>query len=117
MSDLAELTLPVLPLPGGVVLPQMVITLALETPEARAAAVAAGDDGRLVLVPNIAGRHGAVGVVARVESAGKLPSGTRALVVRAVHRARIRSAVVGGHRRSLGGGRPGRGPSAHRAGA
>ncbi len=95
MADVSELTLPILPLPNGVVLPQMVITLALETPEAQAAADGAGEDGRVVLVPSIDGRHGPVGVVARIESSGNLPSGTRALVVRALHRARIRSAVVG----------------------
>ena len=43
MPELDTLTLPVLPLSAGVVLPQMVITLALETDEARAAAEAAGD--------------------------------------------------------------------------
>src|SRR6478735_10894081 len=95
MADVTELTLPVLPLPSGVVLPQMVITLALETPEAQAAAEAAGDGGRLVLVPKVDGNLGAVGVVARIESSGNLPSGTEALVVRALHRAQVRSAVVG----------------------
>ncbi len=95
MADVTELTLPVLPLPNGVVLPQMVITLALETTEAQAAADAAGEDGRVVLVPTVEGRHGAVGVIARIESSGNLPSGTRALVVRALHRARVRTAVVG----------------------
>ena len=44
-------TLPVLPLPDGVVLPGMVVTIALETDEARAAAEAAGDGGELLLVP------------------------------------------------------------------
>ncbi len=95
MPELSELTLPVLPLPNGVVLPQMVITLALETSEATAAAEAAGEDGHLVLVPSIDGVHRSIGVVARVESTGTLPSGNRALVVRALHRARVRSAVVG----------------------
>jgi len=38
MADLDTLTLPVLPLTNDVVLPHMVVTLALETDEARAAA-------------------------------------------------------------------------------
>src|SRR5918996_696425 len=42
MADLDTLTLPVLPLTNDVVLPHMVVTLALETDEARAAADAAG---------------------------------------------------------------------------
>jgi len=37
MSDLDTLTLPLLPLTTGVVLPGMVVTLTLESPEARAA--------------------------------------------------------------------------------
>ena len=61
MPDLTTLTLPVLPLTTGVVLPQMVVTVALETDEARAAAKAAGDDGHLLLVPRIDGRYASVG--------------------------------------------------------
>src|SRR4051812_48006722 len=76
-------TLPVLPLTTGVVLPQMVITLALETDEARAAADAAADGtgGELLLVPKDArGRYAKVGTVARIENRGTLPGGTQALV-------------------------------------
>lgn len=94
-TDTTVLTLPVLPLTDGVVLPGMVLTLALETAEAKAAVEAAGDDGRLLLVPRLDGRHGSVGTVASIESRGELPSGTPALVVRAESRARLRSAVVG----------------------
>ncbi len=91
----SSLTLPVLPLAGGVVLPQMVVTIALETDEARAAAAAVGDDRRLLLVPNPDGRYARVGVIARVEDDGALPNGTPALVVRAEHRARLGAGVVG----------------------
>ena len=84
-----------LPLTTGVVLPQMVLTVALETDEARAAANAAGDDGHLLLVPRIDGRYATVGVVARIESTGTLPNGTPALVVRAVQRARVGTGVIG----------------------
>jgi ATP-dependent Lon protease len=92
-----SLTLPVLPLAGGVVLPQMVITLALESDEARAAgdaAVGAGD--RLLLVPKFdSGRYARVGTIVTIENRGNLPGGTAALVVRAISRAYVRSGVMG----------------------
>jgi ATP-dependent Lon protease len=88
-------TLPVLPLPGGVVLPPMVVTVALESPEAQAAAAAATDGGELLLVPKIGDRYATVGVIARVESSGALPGGTQALVVRATGRARIGAGAMG----------------------
>jgi len=91
-------TLPVLPLPGGVVLPSMVVTIALESPEAQAAAGAAlGDSGagEVLLVPRIGDRYAHVGALARVESDGTLPGGTQALVVRATGRAVVGVGVVG----------------------
>src|SRR3954454_6172317 len=91
-------TLPVLPLSGGVVLPQMVVTLALETDEARAAAdAAAGAGGELLLVPRFpdGGRYGRVGTVATIENKGTLPGGTPALVVRALRRAHVGAGVIG----------------------
>jgi ATP-dependent Lon protease len=89
-------TLPLLPLPDGVILPSMVVTIALESPEAQAAAAAAADhDGELLLVPKVGDRYARVGVLARVESAGTLPGGTQALVVRATGRAHIGAGVVG----------------------
>jgi ATP-dependent Lon protease len=94
LPDEATLTLPALPLPDGVVLPQMVLTVALETEQARAAADAASD-GTLVLVPRIDGAYGSVGVIAHIENRGTLPNGTAALVIRADGRARVRSGVVG----------------------
>ena len=53
VSDIVETrSLPALPLESGVVLPQMVITLAAESPEAKAASDAAtAGDGTLLLVP------------------------------------------------------------------
>ena len=68
MTDTDTLTLPVLPLTTGVVLPQMVVTIALESDEAKAATTAAGENGRLLLVPRIDGANPRVGVVARIES-------------------------------------------------
>ena len=95
MADLSTVTLPVLPLTTGVVLPGMVLTVALETTEAQVAAKAAGDDGHLLLVPRVDGRYASVGVIARIESTGTLPNGTSALVIRAINRARVGSGVVG----------------------
>ncbi|HEX4819648.1 MAG TPA: AAA family ATPase, partial [Acidimicrobiales bacterium] len=91
-------TLPVLPLTSGVVLPQMVVTLALETDEARAAADAASEaGGELLLVPRFpdGGRYGRVGTVATIENRGTLPGGTPALVVRALRRAHVGAGVIG----------------------
>ena len=69
--------LPLLPLSSGVVLPGMVVTLALETPEAQAAASAAESaDRTLVHVPRRpGGGYADVGTVARiVEAVGATPS-------------------------------------------
>ncbi|HVX22732.1 MAG TPA: endopeptidase La [Acidimicrobiales bacterium] len=88
-----NLTLPLLPLKSGVVLPGMVFTMALESDEARAAADAAG--GRLLLVPHIDGRYAAVGVVAEVTERGELPGGLPAIVVRGDRRATIGTGVPG----------------------
>ncbi|HYU39083.1 MAG TPA: endopeptidase La [Acidimicrobiia bacterium] len=74
----------------------MVVTLALETDEAKAAADAATvGDGELLLVPRIDGRYARVGTIARVESAGELPNGVRALVLRGVQRATVGVGVAG----------------------
>ncbi|QXC61286.1 LON peptidase substrate-binding domain-containing protein [Aquihabitans sp. G128] len=94
-TETSTLTLPVLPLTSGVVLPGMVLTIALETDDAKAAVEAAGDDGRLLLVPRVDGRHANVGTVATIESRGTLPSGIPALVVRATDRALLRTGVAG----------------------
>jgi ATP-dependent Lon protease len=92
--DEATQTLPALPLPDGVVLPGMVLTVSLETEQAKAAAAAA-TDGTLVMVPRIDGQYGSVGVIAHIENRGNLPDGTPALVIRADGRARVRNGVVG----------------------
>lgn len=100
MSDV--LTLPVLPLDDAVVLPGMVVPVRLDDSDTRAAVDAATaaaqdrDDGRRVLVvPRIDGRYGAIGVVAVLEQIGRLPNGDRATVVRGERRARIGSGVSG----------------------
>jgi ATP-dependent Lon protease len=95
MAELTSSTLPVLPLSQGVVLPQMVVTIGLETAEAKAAAEAADDGGHLLLVPQIEGRSARVGVIASIEDRGQLPDGTPALVIRAERRALVGSGVIG----------------------
>src|SRR5581483_7531489 len=101
MADYAEnqietLALPLLPLTTGVVLPQMVVTLALETDEAkRVGAAATAGDNLLLLVPRIEGRYARVGTVARVESDGTLPNGIGALVLRGLYRAVVGVGVPG----------------------
>src|SRR5438093_2127644 len=96
MPQLDTLTLPVLPLSTGVVLPSMVVTLAIETDEARAAADASiTAERRVLLVPRVEGRFATVGTVAQVEDTGDLGGGLRALVVRGLHRATIGAGVPG----------------------
>ena len=76
MPETETLTLPVLPLTTGVVLPQMVVTLALESPEARDAAEGAlATDGRVLLVPRVGTGVRPVGTIARIENEGDLPGG------------------------------------------
>ncbi len=97
MAELDTMTLPVLPLTNDVVLPGMVVTLALETDEARVAADAAAKAGStLLLVPRLAdGRYARVGTVARIENRGNLPGGMPALVIRATTRAEVGLGVIG----------------------
>ena len=104
MSPIATSALPLLPLDAGVVLPGMTITLALETPEARAAAEAASGAGnRLVLVPRLgrtSGPDASSGRFARVghgrpgrahrRPAGRHPGGGRAGPGAGHHRRRHR---------------------------
>jgi len=102
--------LPLLPLSSGVVLPQMVVPLGLESDEAKAAADAAlAGEGLLVLVPRIETEDGPtlyarVGTVAKIEEAGRLPGGTRGVVVRGLHRATLGAAVPGFGQASSGNG-------------
>jgi ATP-dependent Lon protease len=96
MAELDTLALPVLPLTTGVVLPNTVVTLTLDSAEARAAIAAAeGGDGRLLLVPRIDGRYARVGTVAHVEESGELPGGVAAAILRGQHRAALGAGVAG----------------------
>ena len=91
-----NVTLPLLPLTSGVVLPGMVFTMALESGEARAAVESARSaGGRLLLVPHIEGRFARVGVIAEVMEEGELPGGLPAVAVRGDRRAVIGTGVPG----------------------
>src|SRR5271167_1714140 len=91
-----NVTLPLLPLKSGVVLPGMVFTMALESDEARAAVEAARSaGGRLLLVPHIEGRFATVGVIAEVMEEGDLPGGLPAVAIRGDGRAVIGTGVPG----------------------
>jgi ATP-dependent Lon protease len=74
----------------------MVVTIALESDEAKAAADAAqADEQLLLLVPRHDGEFARVGTVARIESGGDLPGGVRAVVLRGLHRAIVGAGVAG----------------------
>ncbi|RCG33220.1 endopeptidase La [Sphaerisporangium album] len=96
-----SLILPVLPLDDEVVLPGMVVPLDLSDTEVRAAIDAARASStspskpRVLLVPRIDGKYGAVGVTAVVEQIGRLPGGEPAAVVRGVERVRVGSGTTG----------------------
>jgi ATP-dependent Lon protease len=103
---MTNLTLPVLPLADGVLLPGMVVPVELDAAAqaavdaARSHRAAADDQGdppeaRLLVVPRLDGRYPAVGTVAVLEQVGKLPTGEPAALVRGVARARIGSGVNG----------------------
>ncbi|MDP9295243.1 MAG: LON peptidase substrate-binding domain-containing protein, partial [Actinomycetota bacterium] len=88
--------LPLLPLTTGVVLPGMVLTLTLESEEAKRAVAAAREaDGTILLVPKAGGSYARIGTVAKVEDVGLLPSGMDALVIRGTGRARVGLGVPG----------------------
>ena len=90
MDDTRTTALPLLPLATGVVLPGMVVTMAIESDEARAALDATeASDRRLLLVPRLDDRYARVGTVAKVEDSGELAGGLRAVVVRGLHRAKV----------------------------
>jgi ATP-dependent Lon protease len=95
-TTLERLTLPLLPLSSGVMLPGMVFTMGLESDEAVAAAdAAASAGGKLLLVAHIEGRYASVGVVSEITERGELPGGMQAIVVRGDQRALIGTGVPG----------------------
>ena len=93
-NDPSALELPVLPLPDGAILPDMVVTVTLQSPEARRI-LRAVTDGRVLLVPRVDGVYARVGVVATIENEDSLPDGTPTITLRAHDRARVGAGVVG----------------------
>ncbi|MET9020759.1 endopeptidase La [Actinopolymorpha sp. NPDC004070] len=110
---MTTLTLPLLFLDDTVLLPGMVVPVELDS-ERRSAVDAArlaaqnGTSGaeestgiqsdpspRVLVVPRIEGRYGAVGAVAEIAQIGRLPSGEPAVVLRAVSRAQVGVGVNG----------------------
>jgi ATP-dependent Lon protease len=89
-------TLPLLPLKSGVILPGMVFTMALESEESRVAVEAARSaGGRLLLVPHLEGRYSKIGVIAEVMEEGSLPGGLEAIAIRGDQRATIGTGLPG----------------------
>jgi ATP-dependent Lon protease len=97
MNELDIQALPLLPLTTGVVLPGMVVTLTIESDEARAAvgAAADGDEALLLTVPHVEGRYARVGVVAKIEDLGRTRNGVEAVVIRGLRRAAVGLGVPG----------------------
>ncbi|MFC9973380.1 endopeptidase La [Spirillospora sp. NPDC127200] len=103
------LTLPVLPLDDGVVLPGMVVPLDLsDSGEVRAAIEAAKAAAqtkgpgirsavkpRVLVVPRLDGQYAALGTLAVIEQEGRLPGGEPGAVVRGVARVRIGTGTTG----------------------
>jgi ATP-dependent Lon protease len=88
--------LPLLPLTSGVVLPGMVVTITLETDEARTAAEAArSQDGTMLLVPRVGSGFARIGTVGVIEDTGRLRNGLEALVIRGLSRAAVTTGVAG----------------------
>ncbi|HYF11383.1 MAG TPA: LON peptidase substrate-binding domain-containing protein, partial [Actinomycetota bacterium] len=96
MAQLDTQILPLLPLTTGVVLPGMVVTLTIESDDARRAVAASeSTDGEILLVPRIGQRFAQVGTVAKVEDVAELRNGLEALVIRGLHRAVVSRGVPG----------------------
>jgi ATP-dependent Lon protease len=94
MAELTTTTLPVLPLRSGVVFPHMVVTVTIESDEAkRAIAATENSGGRLLLVPQLDGDYARVGTIAEIQEVAT-GEGTTAL-------------ISGVARASIGAGQPG----------
>ncbi len=88
MSDLTTTNLPVLPLRNGIVFPNMVITVSIETDVARRAIAATeSTNGRLILIPLIDGDYSSVGTVAEIQEVSA--QGGDTAIINGIARARI----------------------------
>ena len=86
--------LPVLPLPDGVIVPDMVVTVTMQSAEARQV-LAAVSDRRVLLVPRIDGVFAKVGVIATIEDRDTLPDGSPTITLRAHERATVGAGLIG----------------------
>jgi ATP-dependent Lon protease len=93
-AEPTTITLPLLPLSGGVVFPEMVVTVELESVEALQAADAA-QDRQVLLVPRQDSGYASVGTMARIEQRGDGPGDAPVVVLRGVRRARVGQGSVG----------------------
>ena len=83
-------TVPLLPLPGGVIAPQMVVNLVVDSHQAvRAFDAARTSDGELLVVPHIGDRYAKVGTLARVEQDERRGDGRRSALIRGLRRALV----------------------------
>lgn len=99
-------TFPVLPIPDGVIFPEMVLTVTLQSPEAKRllnalymgttdATTDGSGDKTILLVPKNDGQFASVGVTATIVGRDKLPDGSPMVTLRAHNRAVIKVAVPG----------------------
>ncbi len=95
VANLSTVSLPVLPLRNGVVFPHMVVTVSIESDEARNAVDAAENaGGRLVMVPRIDGSYSSVGTIAEIQEISN-DGETPTVLFAGVARARIGSGSAG----------------------
>jgi ATP-dependent Lon protease len=100
VTDLTTVTLPVLPLHSGVVFPHMVVTVAIESDDARRALAAAeSTGGRMLLVPQVDGEYAGVGTIAEIQEISRDNASHTA--------ARTTALIAGVARATIGAGRPG----------
>ncbi len=94
MTQTSVETLPVLPLPDGVVFPEMVVTIAVQSAEA-SAVIAASSDGRILLVPRSGSHFASTGVIASIVDRDTQDNRLPTVTVRAMARAKVGAGVVG----------------------
>ena len=88
MDQTTTQTLPLLALPNGVVTPQMVVNLVVDSADAHSAFDAArAHDGHLLVVPHIGERYAKIGTVVQVEQDDRREDGRRSVLIRGVRRA------------------------------
>ncbi|MDH4279707.1 MAG: LON peptidase substrate-binding domain-containing protein, partial [Acidimicrobiia bacterium] len=88
---------PVLPIPDGVIFPEMVVTVTMQSDEARRLLEDVGGDAKttLLLVPKTDDKYAKVGVTATVVGRDRMPDSTPVVTLRAHHRAVVGSGVIG----------------------